>query len=304
MKIKNFFKKHSVAIGACVIMALICLLSWYVVGQGGGETLTSIGQNMGVVGNLTVGGNVGIGTMEPQAKVDTSGGLHVRGVQYATSGSVVEIQKPSASLGTISMIADGSTRGFGEMRVYGSSVGLWPNGSAVLTATSGGNVGIGTTNPGAKLDVDGYIKSTVPAFSARGVTQTFSSSGGKDLAYTTTGGRSFNVGGHFNNTTSKFTAPVTGIYYFFANCRFDGADVDYFRLYFNVNDATGIDYSLPHSIADFGTNWKPRYATQTIAGAIWLNEGDTIKVVAHGHTDTSWQHQGEDTFSGYLIVAQ
>ena len=100
-------------------------------------------------------GNVGIGTTSPQASLDDAGGLHVRGTQYATSGSVVEIQKINSTLGTISMISDGSTRAFGEMRMYGSSIGLWPGGAAAVTAISNGNVGIGTASPGQKLTIDG-----------------------------------------------------------------------------------------------------------------------------------------------------
>jgi hypothetical protein len=103
-----------------------------------------------------LGGNVGIGTTAPQAAVDVAtGGLHVRGVQYATSGSVVEVQKPSSTIGTISMISNGATRALGDMRVYGSPVSLWPGGLLALTATAAGNVGIGTPDPAGKLHIAG-----------------------------------------------------------------------------------------------------------------------------------------------------
>jgi len=103
-----------------------------------------------------LGGTVGIGTLAAQAALDVAtGGLHVRGVQYATSGSAVEIQKVTSAIGTISMIANGSTRALGDMRIYGSPVSLWPGGLVALTATAAGNIGIGTPDPAGKLHIAG-----------------------------------------------------------------------------------------------------------------------------------------------------
>ena len=101
------------------------------------------------------GGNVGIGLTSPQASLDDNGGLLVRGVQYSSSGSAIEIQNIGSGVGTISMIANGATRAFGEMRMYGSPITFWPGGSQAVTILSGGNVGIGITNPGYTLHVVG-----------------------------------------------------------------------------------------------------------------------------------------------------
>ncbi len=141
MKIKNFFKKHSVAIGACVIMALICLLSWYVVGQDGGETLTSIGQNMGVVGNLTVGGNVGIGTTSPVAR------LEIQDNKFA----LLDLVKTNAPENERRWRL-GIDRDFGWFSIRprmddGSMI------NAGLVINRDGNVGIGTTSPTRALHV-------------------------------------------------------------------------------------------------------------------------------------------------------
>jgi hypothetical protein len=146
MKIKNFFKKHSVAIGACVIMALICLLSWYVVGQGGGEVFTSIGQNMNVIGDFTVGGNVGIGTTSPGGKL-----------QISTDSE--SYSEPSAPF-TIKGVTDSNkilAMGFHTTGNVGwiQSVQYGTETKPLALQPNGGNVGIGTTSPGAKLDVNG-----------------------------------------------------------------------------------------------------------------------------------------------------
>jgi len=101
---------------------------------------------------IDTGGNLGVGTLNPQASLDTYGGLLVRGVQYSSSGSAVEVQNVGSGIGTISMIANGATRSFGEMRMYGSPITFWPSGGLAVTIASGGNVGIGTTAPAEALD--------------------------------------------------------------------------------------------------------------------------------------------------------
>jgi len=78
-----------------------------------------------------------------------------------------------------------------------------------------GNVGIGTTNPRAKLHIEGsYIARSQPSFRAyrSGSSITISSAG--TIPYNAT---DHNIGDHYSTTTFKFTVPITGVYFFSAS---------------------------------------------------------------------------------------
>jgi hypothetical protein len=112
-------------------------------------------------------GNVGMGTTNPQSKLSVSGGVGI-GSSYAgsnaapTDGLIVQgnvgigTTNPSSGVklevaGTVkatSFQGDGSS-------LTGISTGKWSGGENIYY--NSGNVGIGTTNPGAKLDVAGII---------------------------------------------------------------------------------------------------------------------------------------------------
>ena len=86
---------------------------------------------------ITSGGNVGIGTTSPNGKLQVDGDIYVNGADkkiMSYSGAV--------DYGTLS----------------NNSVRFNANGSEKMRITSAGNVGIGTTNPGYKLEVIGTAK--------------------------------------------------------------------------------------------------------------------------------------------------
>ena len=109
---------------------------------------------------LTVadGGNVGIGTTSPGAKLDVTGSYGdvikvVSGSQNITTNFVA----PSTGSGLNNIISTG-----GEFNIGTSDAqpfDLVTNSIARIAVLSGGNVGIGTTSPAAKLEVD---SSTAP----------------------------------------------------------------------------------------------------------------------------------------------
>lgn len=97
-------------------------------------------------GNLVInpgGGNVGIGTTTPSAVLGTDTALVVAGSQ---GPSIVINDTGQAS--PYSIIADGSNLSF----AFGSN--------RLMVVNSGGNIGVGTTNPGYKLDVNGSFNAT------------------------------------------------------------------------------------------------------------------------------------------------
>jgi len=122
-------------------------------------------------------GNVGIGTIDPTSKLDVRGNVNVSGIVTATvfvgdgsgltgitaSGSGIVIKDSGSLVGTAGTIDFGdnltvSTISAGVVTVTSSGGGgssQWETTAAGIHTLS--NVGIGTTNPTAKLQVNGNI---------------------------------------------------------------------------------------------------------------------------------------------------
>ena len=99
--------------------------------------------------SITIGGNVGIGTTSPGTV------LHVVGGIGATGGSGFN------TFGVGTWIGGDGTNGLLYMRNGNSwAPGYLDASSLYLNSQSGGNVGIGTSSPAEKLDVNGKTKTT------------------------------------------------------------------------------------------------------------------------------------------------
>tara|TARA_R100000388_G_C7131040_1_gene105447 strand:+ start:51 stop:539 length:489 start_codon:yes stop_codon:yes gene_type:complete len=107
----------------------------------------------------------------------------------------------------------------------------------------------------------------------------------------------FNIGGHFNTSTYKFTAPTGGIYYFYAQVYQDKAGgIRYVAIF---KGSTNVARSQSQS----STNDD---ATATVSQLLQLNAGDTVSSYVYHATDTSSSYytggDGSYTyFMGYLV---
>jgi hypothetical protein len=185
---------------------------------------------MTLVGN----GNVGIGTTTPQEKLSINGSILLKSRNDDDGGIIFErntatFDDPTTHRRFImdtNAVASGLHPGNGNDHLYfrytaagpapaatGTSIGPNYGGTAVtnlMTLNQTGNVGIGTTNPTAKLDVAGNIKCSGNIVADGTLTTAISIAAGKDTETTSFFGRSLvgswsNSGGNALNDFAIFS---------------------------------------------------------------------------------------------------
>ena len=186
---------------------------------------------------ITSAGNVGIGTTSPQTNLDVFSGTGGT-LRLGTSDTVVlggdtigrieffssDATNTNSGLGAfIDLVADGDQGNFnpnGDLR-FGTSYASASAATTRMTIKGNGNVGIGTTSPGYKLDVNGEGRITGMTFTASGATRaisTHSSAGQLQL----NGGTSATTGAYINiagdsYSTGDYVEIVAGRTYFAGN---------------------------------------------------------------------------------------
>ena len=124
-----------------------------VITSGSDATLNTLEITSGSAADLTVTGNVGIGTTSPTGRNGFSG-EKVFEVYNASSYASINVTGNGSIFGTLGAQSSGvDLRSSSVLRLY-------TNNSTRMTIDTSGNVGIGTTSPGEKLEVAGNIKAS------------------------------------------------------------------------------------------------------------------------------------------------
>lgn len=106
-----------------------------------------------------------------------------------------------------------------------------------------------------------------------------------------------NIGGHYNSSNGRFTAPVSGAYMFSIGARLDGIGATYTWLRLDKNGTRQSDDGFPNCL----TQQTGNYFTINASGCVYLNADDYVSVSVYVSGDASWEFENASFFSGHLI---
>ena len=249
---------------------------------------------------IDASGDVGIGTTSPGYKLHVNGSsMFTSTINLTTSsgyaalemggpsGAYIDLKKPASDDYDLRLFTSGTG---GSIQVGGVGDVMNFNGS--------GNVGIGTTSPGAKLDVNGYIAHNNPVFYAHN----FGNGGGGTTSsnYIVYRNTEVNVGSNFSTSTGIFTCPRNGVYKFTWGAIANNSDTVY-RYYIRINNANIINGT--HNRIDNTANGS-NFGNGTSSIILTLSTNDTVRIfyIADNGSTSSYGYN-YDIFMGYMISA-
>ncbi len=132
-----------------------------------------------------------------------------------------------------------------------------------------------------------------PCFHATGTTGGVTYSSGFTCPFNTT---YFNNGGHYNTSTYRFTAPVSGRYFFYASyLTYPNNDPGFVTMMFGVNGSTGYSNG-------FTRRQNSAQNDKNVSTILNLNAGDYVTAyVEPNGTISYYDSGGHGHFFGYLI---
>jgi hypothetical protein len=141
-----------------------------------------------------------------------------------------------------------------------------------LTLSGSGSISTDGATPGLALDSSGRIRyPNQPYFSVwRNTDQSFSGSTITIIGFDSI---SRNIGNHYSNTNSRFTAPVSGVYFF----RWQTMLMN-LSTYTFINTALFLNGGLTEEIMSGTANQNSNYNTLSGAKMIFMNANDFVDV--------------------------
>lgn len=236
---------------------------------------------------IDANGNVGIGTVSPTSK------LHV---VSGTKGLLVE-----SGAGGYTAIGFNSTGGVSASFTT-TTTELWLGSlNAGGTGSNGEIRVVPSTSTRLKINTNGEV--TIPSQPAFFAIKTSANGGytvGNPILFNVI---PVNVGSNYSSSTGRFTAPVTGTYFFSMKNLQNNTD-SVIRFYFYVN-GTQADtyYGLSLSDGAYQSRFESTtgtYKEQQTSAILALNAGDYVTVVQKNGT-ASVDANGYSTFLGHLI---